>query len=52
MLVYAKIRLNSLETLASQTLNDMGTSHEKFIKIGKDKYGKMKEHIRTMKSSD
>ena len=43
-----------METLVSQTLINMGISHEVFITIlnEKDKYGEMKEGIRTMKSSD
>ena len=43
-----------METLVSQILINMGISHEVFITIlnGKDKYGEMKEGIRTMKSSD
>ena len=43
-----------METLVSQTLINMGISHEVFITIlnEKDKYGEMKEGIRMMKSSD
>ena len=44
----AKSKLNSVETLISQTLIDMEISHEEFIPIikGKDKYEKMKENLR------
>ena len=40
-----KIKLNSIETLVSQALIDVDISHEKFIRIlkEKDKYEKMKE---------
>ena len=43
-----KSKLNSVETLISQTLIDMEISHEEFIAIlkGKDKYEKMKENLR------
>ena len=45
----AKSKLNSIETLISQALIDLDTSHEEFIKIlkEKDKYQKMKENLRT-----
>ena len=54
MLVLAKSKLNSIETLVSQVLIDMEISHEEFITIlnEKDKYEKMKEDIRTKTSSD
>ena len=54
MLVLAKSKLNSIETLVSQVLIDMEISHEEFITIlnEKNKYEKMKEDIRTMTSSD
>ena len=54
MLVLAKNKLNSIETLVSQVLIDMEISHEEFITIlnEKNKYEKMKEDIRTMTSSD
>ena len=44
----AKSKLNSIETLVSQSLIDMEISHEEFIKIlkEKDKYEKMKENVR------
>ena len=40
----AKSKLNSIESLISQALNDMDISHEEFITIlkGKDRYEKMK----------
>ena len=46
ILVLAKSKLNSIETLVSQALIDMEISHEEFITIlkEKDKYGKMKEN--------
>ena len=45
----AKSKLNSIETLVSQALIDMEISHEKFIKIlkEKDKYEKMKDNLRS-----
>ena len=53
-LVVAKIKLDSIETLVSHALIDIEISHEEFITIlnEKDKYEKMKESIKTMKSSD
>ena len=52
--MFAKSKLNNIKTLVSQALIDMETSDEEFITIlnEKDKYEKMKEGIRTMKSSD
>ena len=46
----AKSKLNSIETLVSQALIDMGISHEEFITIlkGKDKFEKMKENVRNV----
>ena len=43
----AKSKINSIETLLSQTLTDMEISHEEFIAIfkEKDKYEKMKENV-------
>ena len=54
ILVLAKSKLNSIETLVSQVIIDMEISHEEFITIlnEKDKYEKMKEDIRTKTSSD
>ena len=45
----AKSKLNSIETLISQTLIDMEISHEKFIAILKerDKYEKMEDNLRS-----
>ena len=45
----AKSKLNSFETLISQTLIDMEISHEEFITIlkEKDKYEKMKDNLRS-----
>ena len=47
-LTLAKSKINSTETLLSQTLTDMEISHEEFIAIfkEKDKYEKMKENVR------
>ena len=41
----AKSKLNSIDTLITQTLIDMGISHEEFIAIlkEKDRYEMMKE---------
>ena len=46
-LMLAKSKINSIETLLSQTLTDMEISHEEFIAIfkEKDKYEKMKENV-------
>ena len=48
ILMLAKSKLNSIETLALQALIDMEISHEKFITIlkEKDKYEKMKDNLR------
>ena len=45
ILILAKSKLNSTETLISPALTDMEISHEEFIVIfkEKDKYEKMKE---------
>ena len=47
----AKSKLNSIETLVSQTLIDMEISHEEFIAIfeKKDKYEKIKENVRNVR---
>ena len=47
-------KLNSFETLISQSLIDLEISHEEFKAVvnEKEKYAKMKESIRMMKSSD
>ena len=45
----AKRKFNSIETLISQVLIDMETSHEECITIlkGKDKYEWMKDSLRS-----
>ena len=45
----AKSKLNSIETLISQALNDTDISHEEYITIfkEKDKYEKMKDNLRS-----
>ena len=45
----AKSKLNSIETLVSQALIDVETSHEEFITIlnKKDKYEKIKDNLRS-----
>ena len=50
ILMLAKSKLNSIETLISQALIDMEISHEEFITIlkEKDKYEKMKENVRNL----
>ena len=49
-LMLAKSKLNSLETLVSQTLIDMGRRYEEFITVLKEKdiYEKMKENVRNV----
>ena len=44
----AKSKLNSIEILISQALINMNKSHEKFVKIfkEKDRHEKMKKNIR------
>ena len=48
----AKSKLNSIETLIYQALIDMEISHEEFVIIlkEKDKYEKMKDNLRKMKT--
>ena len=50
ILMLAKSKLNSIETLVSQALIDMEISHEEFVPIfkEKDKYEKMKERVRNL----
>ena len=50
ILILAKSKLNSIETLVSQALIDMEISHEEFVPIfkEKDKHEKMKERIRNL----
>ena len=47
ILILAKSKLNSIETLISQALIDMEISHQEFIAIfkEKDKYKEMKEKV-------
>ena len=49
ILMLAKSKLSSIETLISQALIDMEISHEEFVSIfkKKDKYEKMKENLRS-----
>ena len=48
ILILAKSKLNSIDTLISQVLIDMDISHEEFITIlkEKDRYEMMKENLR------
>ena len=50
----AKSNLNGIETLISQALIDLENSHEEFVAIlnENEKYEKIKEDLRTMKSSE
>ena len=50
----AKSKLNSIETLISQALIDLEISHEEFTAMvnEKEKYEKMKESIKMVKSID
>ena len=50
ILMLAKSKLNSIESLVSKSLIDMEISHEEFITIlkEKDKYEKMKENVRNI----
>ena len=45
----APTKLNGIDTLISQALIDMDTSHEEFIRIlkEKDRYEMMKENLRS-----
>ena len=49
ILMFAKSKLNSIETFVSQALIDMEISHEEFSTIlkEKDKYEKMKDNLRS-----
>ena len=49
LLVLGKSKFNSIETLISQALGDLGISHEEFIMIlnEKDKYERMKYNLIT-----
>ena len=50
ILILAKSKLNSIETLVSQALIDVEISHEEFITVlkQKNKYEKMKENVRNV----
>ena len=54
ILILAKSKLDSIETLMSQALIDLNISHEEFkiIVNEKEKYDQMKENIRNTKSRD
>ena len=54
IVLLAKSKLNSIETLMSQALIDLNISHEEFKTIvnEKEKYEQMKENIRNAKSKD
>ena len=54
IVILAKSKLSSIETLISQSLMDLEISHEEFKTIvnEKEKYEKIKEDIRLMKISD
>ena len=49
ILILAKSKLNSIETLISQASIDMNISHEEFVTIlkKKDKYEKMKDNLKS-----
>ena len=51
ILMLAKSKLNSIETLVSQALIDMEISHEEFNAIirEKQKYERMKENVRNVR---
>ena len=48
ILMFAKNKLNSIDTLVSQALIDMDISHEEFVTIlkEKDRYEMMKDNLR------
>ena len=50
VLIFAKSKLNSIETIVSQALVDMEICHEEFIGIFQEKgnYKKMKENVRNV----
>ena len=50
ILMLAKSKLNSIETLVSQALIDLEISHEEFASMfqEKDKYKKMKENVKSV----
>ena len=47
--MFAKTKLNSIETLISPALIDLDINHDKFVTIlkEKEKYEKMKENLRS-----
>ena len=47
--MWAKSKLNSIETLISQALIDLNISHEEFVTIlkEKDKYERMKDNLKS-----
>ena len=51
ILMLAKSKLNSFDTLTSQALTDMDISHDEFITIlkEKDRYKMMKDNLREKK---
>ena len=52
--MFAKSKLNSIETLMSQALIDLEISHKEFKTIAneKEKYDQMKESIRNKKEKE
>ena len=54
ILMLAKSKLNSIEALIYQALIDMEISHKEFVIIlkEKDKYEKMKDNLRKMKTKN
>ena len=54
IVMLGKSKLNSIETLISQSLIDLDITHDKFKTIvnEKEKHEQMKEHIRNTKSKD
>ena len=52
--MFAKSKLNSIESLMSQALIDLDISHEEFKTIvnEKEKHEQMKESVRNIKSKD
>ena len=54
ILMLAKSKYNSIETLILQAINDMDISHKEFITIldEKDKYESMKENIKSKNESN
>ena len=54
IIMFAKSKLNSIETLMSQALIDLEISHKEFKTIAneKEKYDQMKESIRNKKDKE